>query len=466
MADNTHETKIVINGDASVAVNALKLVQTNIQRVTGVIKNVFGILGRINWVIGGVQTVIDWTRKLHDWIHRDEIAAKALNEELAKASYATAVAHAAANYEKLNKSLAETLRLEKERSAILEKRKSYSRDIEDAKLEARKQLEISALDPAATDYAARKSAIERKYSSIQSETTARRANEDIKSDASQLYRQADSKDAEARSYKKQLAAAQKIDQTAKEKAWAAAMKARSGKAEDVEARDKADEEWKKAYDFAKKIEEKMNAAKQEAASLRRSAGELAGGDMAARIQNETNQERIRNEARIAKAEEAKKKDAEKQKLEDARLEKQKKEEIAALDPADKNYASNKAEIERTYAIRQAELKVERAETPEDNQVAEIEKKTLGIQNEISRQEERKQQFDKQKTELEAFAGRAASFDGVSQNRLTAMGLGSGVSAKGTVESKVGRLVKLMEAQIQATKDIKVEPAVSAATYGE
>lgn len=30
MADNTHETKIVINGDASVAVNALKLVRTNV----------------------------------------------------------------------------------------------------------------------------------------------------------------------------------------------------------------------------------------------------------------------------------------------------------------------------------------------------------------------------------------------------------------------------------------------------
>jgi len=173
MASDTHEVKIEITGSAESAVGALEnlkkalgSVSSEWRKAIGYLNGFISAFGKIHWVIEAFKSLKEVISNLHDWIHRDEIAAKALNEELAKASYAAAVAHAAANYEKLNKSLAETLRLEKERSAILEKRKSYSRDIEDAKLEARKQLEISSLDPAATDYAARKSAIERKYSSL------------------------------------------------------------------------------------------------------------------------------------------------------------------------------------------------------------------------------------------------------------------------------------------------------------
>lgn len=63
--------------------------------------------------------------------------------------------------------------------------------------------------------------------------------------------------------------------------------------------------------------------------------------------------------------------------------------------------------------------------------------------------------------LDAFAGRLAAQDGVSTNRLSAMGLGSGVRGGSGVASDVKRLVKLLEDEVAATKDID-----TSSTWGE
>lgn len=63
--------------------------------------------------------------------------------------------------------------------------------------------------------------------------------------------------------------------------------------------------------------------------------------------------------------------------------------------------------------------------------------------------------------LDAFAGRLAAQDGVSTNRLSAMGLGSGVRGGSGVASDVKRLVKLLEEEVAATKDID-----TSSTWGE
>ena len=50
---------------------------------------------------------------------------------------------------------------------------------------------------------------------------------------------------------------------------------------------------------------------------------------------------------------------------------------------------------------------------------------------------------------------AASADAVSENRLTAMGLGSGVSAQGGgVANDVRKIIDLLKQEIEATKQIK------------
>ena len=112
MADNTHETKIVISGDATIAVSSLKLVQAQVGKLMGYVKNAFGILGKINWVLGGIQTVSQWFGEFVEWTRRADTAAKALREELAKSSYENAVARAADAYKKLNKNIEEANRLD------------------------------------------------------------------------------------------------------------------------------------------------------------------------------------------------------------------------------------------------------------------------------------------------------------------------------------------------------------------
>lgn len=524
MADNTHETKIVINGDASVAVNALKLVNTNVSRVIGTVRGAFSILGRINWVIGGIQTLIEWTKKAHEWMHRAETAAKALREELAKSSYENAVARAADAYKKLNKNLEETLRLEKERSAIIAARKTTERDVEDADAERRKQLEISRLDPGAKNYAEQKKEIERRYEVEASDTKAARAREDARDEARSLYEQASSKDREAARLEKEWKRADAITDRAVERRWKAGMEARSGDEGAKERAKEAEEDFKKAFDFAAKIKEEMEKARKEAESLRRQAAEKTGGNLAANIRNEAEKQRIENEAKAEKAEK-KRKDEEDQKretekiakdqktsnrnLEDRKLVRKKEEEIAALNPADPNYDRQKKEIERTYEIRAAEDKEKRiasdtetkvkeiddkereeiarldpnekdyedskaeierrygqqkdavrAAGETDRQAAEEERRSIGIRHDRERAEERASLAD-------GMANRAASFDGVSQNRLTAMGLGSGVSASGGVAGDVKKLVDLLKQQVDESKKLNEKDYSSGpATYAE
>ena len=60
----------------------------------------------------------------------------------------------------------------------------------------------------------------------------------------------------------------------------------------------------------------------------------------------------------------------------------------------------------------------------------------------------------------------AGADAVSANRLTAMGLGSGVSAHGGVAGDVKKLVDLLKEEIAATKGIKAEASSGPAVFSE
>ena len=464
MADNTHETKITIGGDASGAVGALSKVNGALNGVFKSVGELTKFLSRLNWAINAVTTVIEVFKKFHVWMNRAATAARELREELARTKYENQVAHAAASYEKLTKSIAEANRLEKERNDILAQRKKYERDVEDANLERSKQIEIAGLDPNATDYAERKKAIERKYEISTSDAKAARAGEDVKAQAAALYREADRKDAEARAREGDWKKQDSIVAAAQERSWAAAMKARrGGDAEKEEAR-KADEEFKKQFDKAKKIRDEIDAVMREAQSIRNKAAELTGGNVAANILNEANKQRIENEAKAEAAEKKRKDDEEAkrqsekaaedkktrdQNLEDARLARMKQEDLAALDPNDPNYARSKKEVEETYEIRAAELKRDRATTPEDRQAADAEREAIGMRQEREKREEE--------------AERAAAYSGMifeqinssrPRDRLTAMGLGSGGTVDRTAHEQaqnVKTLVQLLKEQVNLTR---------------
>lgn len=472
MAENTHETKIVIGGDDSGAIGLLSSVSKHLDGVFRSVANLTKYLARLNWAIHAVTTVIEGIKKLHEWTNRAATAAKALREELAKSSYENAVARAADAYKKLNKNLEETLRLEKERSAILAARKATERDIEDANAERAKQIEISELDPNAKDYADRKKEIERRYEVSASNTKAARAGEDTRADAKSLYDQAASKDREAALLEKEWNRANAITETAVERRWKAGMEARSGD-ETAKARAKeAEEAFKKAFDFAAKIKEEMEKARKEAESLRRQAAEKAGGNLAATIRNEAEKRKIENDAKADAAEKRRKddedakreseKNAKEQKtrdqnLEDAKLKRLKEEDLAALNPADPDYEKKKREIEYTYEMRAAEDKVKRADNKTDREAAEEEAKAISIRY----NSEKRNAAIGQGMEV---AERAASFDGVSQNRLTAMGLGSGVSASGGVASDVKKLVDLLKQEVEESKKLNEKDYSSGSAY--
>ena len=59
MADETHETKIVISGDANGATNALSRVMSSLKGVRNAVTGVMKALGMINWAVQAVQMMID-----------------------------------------------------------------------------------------------------------------------------------------------------------------------------------------------------------------------------------------------------------------------------------------------------------------------------------------------------------------------------------------------------------------------
>lgn len=483
MADNTHNTKIVISGDASGATGALNGVKdllTNgvvgaLHGVRSAINRVMQAFGLFGLAINGIKLAVDGFKKLHEWMHRAETAAKALREELAKSNYENAVARAAYAYKKLNKNLEEANRLEKERSAILAARKTTERDVEDADTERRKQLEISRLDPNAKNYAEQKKEIERRYEIAASDTKRARANEDTRAEAKSLYDQAAAKDRDAALLEKEWKRANAITDTAVERKWKAGMEARSGDEGAKKRAKEAEEDFRKAFDFAAKIKEEMEKASKEAESLRRQAAEKAGGNLAANIRNDAEKQRIENEAKAEAAEKKRKddedakrdneKNAKEQKtrdqnLEDKSLARKKEEDLAALNPSSPDYERQKKEIERTYESRAAADKVKRAENETDRKAAEEEERTILIRHDRERAEERAGLAS-------GLFERAASFDGVSQNRLTAMGLGSGVSATGGVASDVKKLVDLLKQEVEESKKLNEKDYSSGpSTYAE
>lgn len=473
MADNTHETKLVISGDASGATSALNRVKDLVGKgligtlhgVRKAVSKVMGAFGLFGLCVQGVQALIEGYKKLHEWMNRAETAAKALREELAKTKYENQVAHAAASYEKLVKSIAEANRLEKERNEILEQRKKYERDLEDADLERNMQLEIAGLDPNAKDYGERKKEIERKYDIMSSDAKAARAGEDVKGQAAALYREADRKESEARAREGEWKKQDDVVAAAQERSWAAAMKARRGGDSEKEDARRADEEFKKQFDKAKKIREEIDSTIREAQSLRNKAGELAGGNLAANIMNEANKRRIENEA-AAEAAEKKRKESEDserkakdeadkklkrdQNLEDKQLDLRREEELARLDPRSATYEKDKKDIERAYEIEAAEAKVGRATNAEDRAAAEAELQTIKIRQDRERGEEIAAQ-------AEAFGVKLATQADSSRpkDRLTAMGLGSGAAIDRTAQQQaadVKTLVQLVKEQVNLTRE--------------
>ena len=473
MADEKNKVEIKITADGDNALVSISRVKDSVKRFRDSVLSAgravgrwLSVFSRLNWVMSSLQIVVSWIQSLREWMDRAATSARELAREFERESIATAAAHAAEAYKKLNKELAETNRLEKERSSILAGRKAKERDIEDAKLEFDKEEEISKLDPGSTTYAEDRAAIERKYERKSSKVAAARADEDVKDERNRLFSEAESKDRAADKLKAEYDRQMRIVDRSESLARQYGRDERRGVEGAKEKHDEAEQKWKADFAAAKKTEEAMEALRKEAESLRRRAGELVGGNYAARLRNEALQRRMDNEERAAAA---KKETADRAEADRKAMELEKEREISKLDPNSKTYAKDKREIERKYELKEAERK---AGSVAGASAPELETARLRIENE-RREEAAKEAAAEVANEnrrradrigvLSQMEGAVISADAVSQNRLTAMGLGSGVSAKGSpVANDVRKIVDLLREEIEATKNIKAGEA----RYGE
>lgn len=141
------------------------------------------------------------------------------------------------------------------------------------------------------------------------------------------------------------------------------------------------------------------------------------------------------------------------------------EQIAALENQKDYEGTTAGEWQRkTEAKKRAEEQAKK----EAEEKAAADKKSA---DEAARAAEKQQsEENRRKTEqvnsLESFADRAAAADGVSQNRLTAMGLGSGVSADGKVVSEMRTVIGILRETLKATRENKPAEKDNVSVYGE
>lgn len=477
---NDADVRIKLTANTSQAEGAVKRLQGAFASAARGIGAVTRALGVVGFAIQGVRLVVDAVRTLHAWVTKGRAAAESLRRELEQARYERGVESAVKEYKKLNDEIARTIRLEKERAAIKGRQTAGRRDAEDARLELAKQREIAALDPASEDYVRRKREIEDRYAAKAAGASAARSKEDrdaelevMKKELAARERQvAGQKASRDADLKEADAARREIEQRERGRAWLNAMgplgekerEENEGRIEELEKREKAARSRAEgkapaiqaAEDAAEILREQIKAALGAAAGAypRAEASRLAIAQGAReRATDERRKEQEKAEA------EAKKAQAEAKKAESGRLELAKQKEINGIDIGDPHYEKKRKAIERKYAYFEAEG----LNTEEDRKAA-----TLAIDNEIRAEAAAEEQDERQRRigELGGFADRLAATEGVSQNRLTALGLGSGVDGRAGIAGDVKKIVDLLKEEIAATKDNRPERSDGVAIVGE
>lgn len=472
--------KIRVSADTRQAEGAVKRLQGVFATAARGISAFTKAMGVVGFAISGIQAVVGAFKTLHEWVTKGGEEAKKLRRELEQARYERGVENAAKAYNKLNSEIERTIKLEKERAAIKARQTSDRRDAEDARQELAKQKEIAALDPASEDYGKRKREIEDRYAAKAAGTAAARTKEDKGAEAEGLRKEltaterkiAGQKASRDADLKEADAARREIAYREGRRPWLGAMgpiggeerEENEGRIEELKKREKA------ARNRAESKAEAIQAAEEAAAILREKievvVGEGAGASLRAeasrlsitqgareRAAEEARNKKAKEEAEAKKAEaEEKKAESEAKETESRRLELVKQEKIRALDIYDPDYEKKRKQIERDHAYEAAGLA-----DSEDERKA----KQLAVVNEIAAEESAKHRQNR-----ESFAERMAATEGVSQNRLTALGLGSGVEGRSGIAGDVKKIVDLLKEEIAAVKDNKPERTDGVAIVGE
>lgn len=396
MADQTHETKIVISGDSADAVKHLGMVVASLGKVRAAIGRVFQALGIFGMAWQGVQIGIELLGKLNEWAHRAAKAAAQIRIDAAFNAAATALDGLIRKQSIYNRMLQQELGDLQRRNELSRIEQSGEDDNERIKREVARTNEMAGVtDPR------QKMEIEQRWRLEDEQRERSRKEADLK-------RSAESEDEKSAIYGSKSNALSRAAKEATEEA-VALEKAMVGmsKEQKEEARKQIDSlraKAKASAESAAQYKEEERQADARASLYRKQRDELRDAPSLAQAQNE----------------------AERAKFEREQAEKDEKEQQRKSSESSK--AANA--FVKGYLDDQARERSGRA------------------------------------NQLESFAGRMEAADGVSQNRLTAMGLGSGVSASGGVASDVRKLVDLLREEVAATKNIKVGDVSGEAFLGE
>ena len=451
MADNTHETKIVISGDASGATSALNRVKDLVGKgfigtlngVREAVSKVMGAFGLFGLAVQGIQALIEGYKKLHEWINR---AAKAAAEMRIAAIFkdaSDAMDRLISRQETYNKLLKEELADLSRRKELQNIEESGKEQRENEKREIARAKEIAGATSEEEERKIRQRwAVEdetrergRRYSQLKSAV----AEEDEKA---AIYGSkagaAEANAAAAGTAIKDLRAS-KIMMSDEQKKEADKQIAA------LEAKRKAFAAEAEQY----RIEEQM--AEKRAALYRQQIEDVRNGGGVAQAKNDAENAKLAREKEKNKTkDEADKKLQRDQNLEDKQLDRRREEEMARLDPRSATYEKDKKDIERAYEIKAAEAKVGRTTNAEDRAAAEAELQTIKIRQDRERGEEIAAQ-------AEAFGVKLATQADSSRpkDRLTAMGLGSGAAIDRTAQQQaadVKTLVQLVKEQVNLTRE--------------
>lgn len=503
MADKDYKTTIKIDADGNGAVvtisrvkNALKGFGDTVLRAGDTIGRFVSAFAKLNWIVASVQLLVSWMQNLREWMNRAATASRELAERLRDESIATAAAHAAEAYKKLNKELAEANRLEKERNQILDRRKSAQRDIEDANLEFSKAREIVALDPSQEGYADAKAAIERKYERQAAETRFSREQEDATQESRRLYAEAARKERAANAMQevadRQWNVAKRRQDVSREDDFAAN---RSGSAEDRKKAEKSHKAWEAAYDAAKATQDAVDALRRDAASLRLQGGEIIGspGARARRDAALSRADIAERDAAVAADARWREKDAAQQRDQndlDQRLERRRSEETWKREFKEAGQVPENPEERQLQMLQEREDRARTeigelrkqydAEMAKDVQsrdeklLDELKTGILDAQDKMfSARSQRENLTDEMaqdaQNQLDQYADRFAGAYAPGSNRLTAMGLGAGSGVDRVQEqmaSSLKELVRLGQQQIAEIKAGNIRAADYVAVYGD
>lgn len=246
-------------------------------------------IGFLNAAIAGfgaievVRKLVSVYQLVHEWITRSKKEAEELNRKIQDAKNAEAIESARSSYERLNKAISETMRLEQERDRLAAQKKDAKRAAEDAELDLAEEKEISGLNANDPDRAQRETLIRNRYARSRSKMRRDRASMDLVARQQKLNDEALSDDENADRIEKEMEKGGDV---------AGSLRRQIALEKDPERKKALDAQLDKVISEGKKKQSEVKRYRESAQSKRAEMSNLMGSDRAEYIRDRAENVRL------------------------------------------------------------------------------------------------------------------------------------------------------------------------------